>query len=118
MKLAALNKDLIIAAQQEAKLSLQLTQLTDIIADLESKSTDKFQVYGITLFHECLSFQALLQQDRLLSRIDAMETQLGFYVSKRKREHRNSDQDSEAAQLIQAQAERHQYEMTAKVGQS
>ena len=44
-----------------------------------------------------------------------METQLGFYVSKRKREHHENDQDSEAAQLIQAQSERHQYEMTAKV---
>ena len=57
-----------------------------------------------------------MQEDKLLSRIDAMETQLSFYMNKSTRDQDDGNEvEKLKEQLAEAQNERHQYEMTAKV---
>lgn len=58
--------------------------------------------------------QSLAHQDRLLSRINAMEGQLSYYMN-RNRDEDPSEMQKLQDQLVQAQSDRHHYEMTAKV---
>lgn len=99
IKTQELTRSITEGLQQQTKLETHLTHLMQIMVTLQDKAEKKYHTN--------------IQEDKLLSRIDAMENQLIFYQNRSKRLNKDGE-GGVLSLVVDAQNEKHRYEMLAK----